>query len=89
MNMAPEPRALTPAQTLRKEELLAALAASREQMKAWRNDRRALAEQMEEKRREVASQMERGEQLREELKKMLDTQSKVHQDIITELKELS
>jgi hypothetical protein len=47
-------------------------------MKFWRNQRRALAAEIEER-----------EQLSKELKEMLDAQSKAHQDIITELKELS
>jgi len=78
MDVDPPPRNLTPAQALRKQELLEALKASTEQMRAWRNERRQLKE-------EIA----RMELPCKELTEKLDAQSSKHQEIIRELKSLS
>ncbi len=78
VEMAVEPRVLTPAQELRKTELVDALAAKKEERKNLREERRKLAAEIEER-----------EKLRKELKGKLDVADEAIGEIVAELKSLS
>ena len=82
MDVEPEQKILTPAQALHKQELLEALEASTQQLRAWRQERRQLREELKEL-------MAPKEKRCKDLTEMLDAQSSKHVEIITELKSLS